>query len=117
MQPPPGRGQPPRPRRRPPALYLITDRTATRGRDLGALVAAALRGLAPFRDENGQLPVAIMLREKDLSATAQVDLAKLLLAHTRAFGAELFVNGRLDVAVAAGVDGIHLPSAGLRVSE
>jgi thiamine-phosphate diphosphorylase len=37
-----------------------------------------------------------------------VELARTLLAETRAAGALLWVNDRLDVALAAGVDGVHL---------
>ena len=62
------------------------------------MVRAALRGGAP----------SIQLRGKDQPAREQVDLARALLAETRAAGALLWVNDRLDVALAAGADGVHL---------
>jgi thiamine-phosphate pyrophosphorylase len=96
-----------------PRLYLITDRSATGGRPLGQVVAAALRGVEPFRAADGSLPIAVSLREKDLGGRALLALARELGALTRAAGARLFINGRVDVALAAGADGVHLPGDGL----
>jgi len=50
----------------------------------------------------------LMLREPGLSARALLDLARWVRA--RAPGLELWVNGRLDVALAAGC-GLHAPEA------
>lgn len=55
----------------------------------------------------------IQLREKDMSAREQVDLACAMMgilrqAHSRT---RLLINGRPDVAIACGADGLHLPSA------
>lgn len=55
----------------------------------------------------------IQLREKDMSAREQVDLACAMMAilrqtHSRT---RLLINGRPDVAIACGADGVHLPSA------
>lgn len=97
---------------RPPSLYLITSRDATAGRPLVDVIAAALAAAAPFRRENGQLPVAVCLREKDLSGSALFALGCEILAVTCSAGAELFINGRLDVALALGAQGVHLPSTG-----
>src|SRR6185503_18359592 len=52
--------------------------------------------------------VAVSLREKDLDARALLALARELRAVTRDAGAALFVNDRIDVALAAGADGVHL---------
>ena len=92
-----------------PALYLITDRHATAGRPLTEVVAAALRGAAGFRRPDGRLPLAVSLREKDLSGAELRTLAGEIVALTRAAGADLYVNGRLDVALACGAEGVHLP--------
>jgi thiamine-phosphate pyrophosphorylase len=79
-------------------LVVITDPSCGEGRALVEVVRAALRGGAR----------SIQLRGKDQPARAQVALARALLAETRAAGALLFVNDRLDVALAAGADGVHL---------
>jgi thiamine-phosphate pyrophosphorylase len=54
----------------------------------------------------------VQLREKHLDAGALLDLAKAMIAVFREHGAQtkLLVNGRADVAVAAGADGVHLTS-------
>ncbi|MDB4981761.1 MAG: thiamine-phosphate synthase, partial [Myxococcales bacterium] len=88
----------------PPRLLLITDRKATKGRPLVDVVRAALSGVPAAR--RGE--VAVALREKDLEARVLLDLARALRAVTHAAGAALFVNDRLDVALAAEADGVHL---------
>ena len=89
-------------------LIVVTDPECG-GRDLADVVRAALRGGAP----------AIQLRIKDATAREMADAARALLAETRAAGALLFVNDRVDVALAAGADGAHvgqddLPAAAAR---
>lgn len=93
----------------PPRLYLITDRRATAGRPLAVVVRAALAGLPP----SARGSVAVSLREKDLDARALLDLARALREITGAAGAKLFVNDRVDVALAAGADGVHLGGSSL----
>jgi len=51
---------------------------------------------------------AIQLRDKTASAAALYERARELLPVIRAHRALLFVNDRLDVALAAGADGVHL---------
>jgi thiamine-phosphate pyrophosphorylase len=97
----------------PPRLYVITDRHATGGRPLVQVLAAVLRGAAAHRRPDGRLPLAVQLREKDLPAAALLSLARELAALTKAAGAALFVNDRLDIALACGAEGIHLPVSGL----
>ena len=80
------------------SLIVVTDPAVPAGRTLVAQVRAALRGGAP----------AIQLRAKDASAREAALLARELLLETRAAGALLFVNDRVDVALAAGADGAHL---------
>jgi thiamine-phosphate pyrophosphorylase len=50
----------------------------------------------------------IQIREKDLDARALVELARFAVAETRAAGARVLVNDRLDVALAANAAGVHL---------
>ena len=98
-----------------PRLYLITDRKATGGRALAEVVAAALTGIAGSGLDPGD--VAVQLREKDLDGRALVDLARALRATTAAAGVRLFINDRIDVALAVGADGVHLGGTSLAPAE
>lgn len=55
---------------------------------------------------------AVQLREKDLDDRALFGLARLARAGLPP-GTRLLVNGRADVAIAAGADGVHLPADGI----
>lgn len=59
----------------------------------------------------------LQLREKDLPASEQSALARELRRLTRRYGARLIVNDRLDIALLAGADGVHLPEQGLPAAE
>jgi thiamine-phosphate pyrophosphorylase len=98
-----------------PRLYLVTDRTATGGRPLVEVVARALQGIPG----SGLAPrdVAVQLREKDLPGRALAELGRALRAVTAAAGVRLFVNDRVDVALAVGADGIHLGGSSLTTGE
>ncbi len=50
----------------------------------------------------------IQIREKDLAVRALVDLVRFAVAESRATAARVFVNDRLDVALAANAAGVHL---------
>ena len=78
-------------------LYLITDRKQAK-MPLPEAVRLALQGGVP----------AVQLREKDLPVRELLALAQELRIITREFGAKLFVNDHVDVAVAVGADGVHL---------
>ncbi len=79
-------------------LIVITDRGLAHPRSVVSVVAEVLQ--AGVR--------AIQLRDKEASARELLDHALLLREKTREFGALLFINDRLDVALAAGADGVHL---------
>src|SRR5215510_6296923 len=81
-----------------PRLILVTDRHATGGRDLVDVIAAALDAGLP----------AVQLRDRDLPGRPLLALAEALRAATARTGALLLVNDRVDVALAAGADGVHL---------
>lgn len=51
---------------------------------------------------------AIQLREKDLETGELLKLAYKMRAFTSRYDAKLFINDRLDIALAVGADGIHL---------
>ncbi len=94
-------------------LYLVTDRRAVRSGDLISACEAALtvaQAVAPPGT------VALQLREKDLSARALYELALRLRAVCSRAGAPLIVNDRVDVAIAADADGVHLPADSIGVS-
>lgn len=93
---------------RVPAIHLISDRRLVAS--LPERAAAALHGLPPG-------VVAVHLREKDLGGRALLELARRLRAACAAAGQLLVVNDRLDVALAAGADGVHLPSAGVPIAD
>ncbi len=88
-------------------LYLITDRSLIPDGDLLKAAECALKGGAP----------ALQLREKDLSANELLSLARSLRSLTRSYGARLFVNDRVDIALMAEADGVHLGEAGLPAEE
>ncbi len=50
----------------------------------------------------------IQIREKDLETPALFDLVRDAVEDTRATGTRIFVNDRLDIALAAGAAGVHL---------
>jgi thiamine-phosphate pyrophosphorylase len=82
------------------SLLLITDRRNA-SVELPAAVAAALAAVPPG-------VAAVQLREKDLGGRALAELAQALLPVCRARQAPLLVNDRADVALALGLDGVHL---------
>lgn len=93
----------------PARLYLITDRAAAAPRSLPEVVAAALASLPPGA-------AWVQLREKQLSGRALVALARELADVVHARGGRLLINDRVDVALAAGADGVHLPENGFDVA-
>ncbi|MBW3572538.1 MAG: thiamine phosphate synthase [Gemmatimonadetes bacterium] len=87
-------------------LIVVTDPDCGPGREVAHVARAALRGGAP----------ALQLRMKDASARETTELARILVAETRAAGALLFVNDRVDVALAVGADGAHVGQDDLPVA-
>jgi thiamine-phosphate pyrophosphorylase len=79
-------------------LIVITDARIAAPRRVDDVVRAALEAGAP----------AIQLRDKTATAAELHQHAIHLLTLTRQHGALLFINDRLDVALAAGADGVHL---------
>ena len=79
-------------------FYLITDRRNTGGRELCAVVEEALRGGVR----------AVQLREKDLSSRELYELAYEMRKLTSRYGSRLFINDRVDIALAVDADGVHL---------
>jgi thiamine-phosphate pyrophosphorylase len=59
----------------------------------------------------------VQLREKEASAGEFFALAKELLALTRPLRVPLIINDRLDIALAAGADGLHIGQSDLPLKE
>jgi thiamine-phosphate pyrophosphorylase len=78
-------------------LYLVTDRKATRGRDLVSVVAACLD--AGLR--------MLQVREKDLGRPELISLGRALRDLTRRAGAQFYVNGDVAVAREVEADGVQ----------
>lgn len=89
-----------------PKLYAITD-TQLSNYTHAEIVRLLLAGGATF----------IQLRDKDTSAKELLDAARACLALTRPAGAKLIINDRVDVALTADADGVHLGQDDLTVAE
>jgi thiamine-phosphate diphosphorylase len=81
-----------------PALYVILDRAAAHGRDLGDLLEAVIAGGCRM----------VQLREKEWPSGRLLPLAERLRARCATAGVTFIVNDRVDLAVAVGADGVHL---------
>ena len=88
-------------------ITLITDRRRLGVRDLTDLVrAAAAAGVD-----------RVQVREKDLDGRGLLALVDAMLAATTGAAADVLVNSRPDVALAAGARGVQLPEDGLPVAD
>jgi thiamine-phosphate pyrophosphorylase len=88
-------------------LYLATDDTLVPGRGHVQIARAALEGGAEV----------IQLRDKRRDAGELLTIARELQALCESFGALFIVNDRVDLAVAADADGVHLGQTDLPVRE
>jgi thiamine-phosphate pyrophosphorylase len=80
--------------------YYVTDRRQ------GNVLASAARAVREGID-------MIQVREKDLPASELFDLVCKVRDLAAGSKTRVLVNDRLDIALAAGIDGVHLPSNGL----
>jgi thiamine-phosphate pyrophosphorylase len=88
------------------SLIVIADPTATGGRSLVDVVRGALAGGAP----------AVQLRAKAASTRELAELGRVLRQESLRSGALLFINDRVDVALAVDADGAHLGDDDLPLS-
>jgi len=79
-------------------LHLVTDRA------LGA--PRSVEEVARLAAEAGC--ATVQLREKDLGTRAFLEEARRLRAVLRPLGVPLIINDRLDIALAAGAEGVHV---------
>jgi thiamine-phosphate pyrophosphorylase len=80
------------------SLYGILDPQIAQGRSLADLARAAARGGA----------TVLQYRDKDASTRAMIETARAILAALLGSFVPLLVNDRVDVALAAGAQGVHL---------
>lgn len=79
-------------------LYVILDRTASRGRDLREILDGVIAG-------GGRL---VQYREKEWPSRRCLPLLEDLRQRAKQAGVSFVVNDRLDLALAAEADGLHL---------
>ncbi|MDO4533840.1 MAG: thiamine phosphate synthase [Coriobacteriia bacterium] len=79
-------------------LYAVTDSTWLDGRSLPECVRTAIDAGATF----------VQLREKRASFDQKVELARAIVPLCRAAGVPFVIDDDVDVALAAGADGVHV---------
>ena len=80
------------------SLYLVTDSALAMGRALPDFVRAAVDGGV----------TCVQVREKDVPSRAYIERLLLVRPLLRECSIPLFVNDRVDVALAVEADGVHL---------
>lgn len=80
------------------SLYLVTDSTLCGNRPLEDVVEAAVKGGCTI----------VQLREKNLPTGAFIARARILKEVLLPYHVPLIINDRVDVALAAQADGVHL---------
>ena len=80
-------------------VCAVTDRRSL-GEDLQPFIARALAAGVDY----------VQIREKDLTGRELYESARSARAAPNPRGGRLLINERLDIALAAGLDGVHLPS-------
>jgi thiamine-phosphate pyrophosphorylase len=84
---------------RPPVICLVTDRTRYVPGSLVPTIAAAARAGVDL----------IQVRERNLADRELLALVREVTSAVAGTGARVIVNDRLDIALAAGAAGVHLP--------
>ena len=79
-------------------LYLVTDSQCCRGRDLVDVVLDAVGGGVTM----------VQLREKDIPTLDFINLALRLKKALKGKNTPIIINDRVDVALAADADGVHI---------
>src|SRR5580692_12297245 len=88
-------------------LNAIVDPERAGGRDLAALARLCAQGGATL----------IQLRDKHGDTGAMVEQAKAIKKALAPFGVAFVVNDRVDVALAAGADGVHVGPEDMTVAD
>ncbi len=94
-----------------PIVYAITEGHA----DDSNFPEQKIKILSRIRRAADRGITAFQIREKRLSAALLDELVREALGAASGSGLKIVVNGRFDIALAAGADGVHLPADGLPV--
>ncbi len=89
------------------SLYLVTDRPLSLGRSLEEVVDKAAQGGVTM----------VQLREKDADTGEFVELARKLMKVLKPLGIPLIINDRVDVALAADADGVHIGQSDMKYED
>lgn len=87
-------------------LYLITDRKLFSDEDM------MFRGIEQALKGGVE---AVQLREKDMTTRDLLAMAYKLRELTKKYNTRLFINDRVDIAMAVEADGVHLGGTGIPV--
>ena len=88
------------------SLYFITDSTGYEENEFLARVEAALQGGVTI----------LQIREKTKSTREYIALAEKVHALTKKYNVPLIIDDRVDVALAADAEGVHLGAADMTVA-
>lgn len=91
-------------------VVVVTDRSI-------APIPEMLDRLVAILDAVPRGAVRVQVRDKQLDGAPLLALVHDVLAIARPRGAEVWVNDRADVALAAAADGVHLPERGLAIDD
>ena len=89
------------------SLYLVTDRSLSRGRATAEIVREAVAGGV----------TCVQLREKNCGTREFLEEAWTVQAALRGTGVPLVVNDRVDIALAIGADGVHLGQRDMAIAD
>jgi thiamine-phosphate pyrophosphorylase len=87
--------------------YLVTQADLSAGRSTQAVVEAAIAGGVDI----------VQVREKHATARERLAIARDLRGPTAKAGVSLVINDRVDIALAADADGVHLGDSDLPVAD
>lgn len=85
------------------SLYLVTDRSLSLNRPIEEVVESAVKGGVTM----------VQLREKEISSKEFYQLAVKLKECLQPYRVPLIINDRLDIALAADADGLHIGQSDL----
>ncbi len=89
------------------SLYLVTDSELSMNRPLEWVVEEAVRGGVSM----------VQLREKKSETRDFLQLAKKLKSVLQRYHVPLLINDRIDIALAAGADGVHIGQSDMPYSD